>query len=446
VPDKQTFLGVILIIMGVLVYLFSGGPLPQTGQAAQPSSTNTTPPTEPTPQQTEEPGGVIAEPPPTETPTSTPAVRGQFGPNLIADIGGFEAFLASPAQIAPGLGVEEREADGSHVHPVGWREWYHDKNYDDEKSPAPFREGYDPFPLPDGYPQGRNNPRLVMGRPEFTSARDVSDERRVYSGDFAAQFFCFFRTCRGGYYTQINLPENAERCRASVQFQGSVGVNTDLSNPDVYLTMFPFIEISTEPPLRGGRLVHAETWIVTAEDGDQHFYDQWMKLETSFDVPPETESVYLAIGALANFPSQNDMYFDEAVFQCSTSAVATASPEQPVTVTPEPTDIDLLPTPTPRIPVSEVVCEDYGADVSSLNWILSLLPATGALNVRTCPDTSSPANIITSLVMTDNPVVLRLYTPDSANRWVYIYTVRFGEEIEGWAKQIDNGVELARIE
>lgn len=415
---NRTFVGLVLLLLGGLVLLMQPGALTLPPQDISEAAETAT--VQPSPTMT-----IILEEP-------TRQVDLTYGPNLIAERGGFEEFTASAAQISPDLASQDAEPDGSHVHPVGWREWYRDKNYDDTKSQAPFREGADPDQLPEWYPQGRNPPDLLLGRPEFTAARALStadDQRRVFSGEYAAQFFCFFRTCEGGYYTRIVVPPNTERCKAAVQFQASVGTNTDLTNPDAYLTVFPTLEVRSAPPLRTGVTYHQQTFWVTAADGEEHFYDQWQRLEIEFDLPFDVEQVVFVVGAQANFPSQNDMYFDAASFRCMQSL----------------SDVNLLPTPTPRVPNNAAdACRQRGVDVSDDDLILVLNEGIQILNVYQCPGASG--ELAGVLTQTDNPAVLRQYTPNGTDRWVYIYTIRSGEIIEGWVEQIENGVELASVE
>lgn len=425
---NRTFVGIILTLLGALLLLMQPGsvslPLPAE---IPPTNTPQTTTVNPTPTLS-----------PTATPTAQPDPVAAYGPNLIAEWGGFEEFTASPAQISPELLPQDAEPDGSHVHPVGWREWYQDKNYDDPKSPAPFREGFDPTPLPDWYPQGRNAPDLLLGRPEFTAARALSegdDARRVFSGGYAAQFFCFFRTCNGGYYTLVSIPAGVTRCRASVQFQASVGTNTDLSNPDTYLTVFPALQVRSAPPLREGTTYFERTFRVTADHGADHFYDQYQLLEGEFDLPAGVQQVVFAVGAQANFPSQNDMYFDSASFRCQTQLVNPSIPD----------DINALPTPTPRVPASTGTdCRNRGEDTMNNDLILYMQPGIQVLNVHLCPDDASVIEGV--LTQQDNPAVLRQYEDSADERWVYVYTIRTGEIIEGWVKQTEAGVELARVE
>lgn len=304
-----------LVVIGGVLFLpsqpiESGGPVP------------TNPPGSSTP------APVVTPVPSTPNPTVEPGGGQEF--DGFSD--SFEDGFAFNAVSVAG-GLQNPTADPPQLVPVGWSQWHKSLNYENQYSRATFEyaftnsgvavpgqawlafeEKYNVDVVGGVTPEYAQN-----GRPEYTRAcNDEScggqhDPRRVYEGTSAAQFFCFLRTCEGGYYRTLTVEPGAT-CVLSAQFQGTTFFGTETS--DEKLTITPYLAVleGDNAPLRGSDVITEELFIWRQGEPNK-WTDKYTELSIEFTAPTDGR-VTIVIGGRNNYPVQGNFYFDNVEVRC----------------------------------------------------------------------------------------------------------------------------------
>ncbi|NDJ52715.1 MAG: hypothetical protein GYB68_06480, partial [Chloroflexi bacterium] len=182
----------------------------------------------------------------------------------------------------------------------GWEPFYCDTPYTPDKCDAP-RAG------------NGNPPDLKMGRPEYKSSETAG---RVFSGETAQQWFCFYRTCQAGVYQTVDTSPGAT-CEVTAYVQSwssnTGGLTSDLITYDEKINSTWFIKVA----LDGGTNAFSED--VLSSRGFSYWdniYDQYALISFQFEATDALTTVFfenLRIWPVAN----NDNYLDDVSIRCS---------------------------------------------------------------------------------------------------------------------------------
>lgn len=478
-PKKspQRLLKLLLMALVVVAMTACGSPatLPGSTPNAEPTETEVSPvPTEAGPTETTVsplPTGVLPTPTPRVSSEATPQPQPTQPTQTQIEIQAatvftedFEApFIRKRTEDTPAGVLTTAQSDPDHTSPTNGFVWYEDENYY-FKTPSYFKCGEVAPGFADILSGCVTDQFDENGRPEFVVAcqpgRCANDDpSRIYEGDQAAQYFWFLRTGFGGYYFPVNVPQGAQACELSAQFQGTY-FNTPQST-DEYLTIMPSLQVRTAPPLRDGVDIAGEQFVNLPFEGNK-WYDQYHELAIEFDAVPGEQFVIL--GARSNFPSNTNIYWDDVTLECDVAVevvVEQPQPTQPPVVnTPAPTAPPVGPEPgiPSGAPVAlgllsqlDLVVDSFASsplysDVRDMDCRAFNDNSDASVNIRTAigangeflaPSTGNQP--VGSLFGNEEIGVLMIYdAPDNQARWALVYKVEAGIEVGGWSAQFIN--------
>jgi hypothetical protein len=191
-----------------------------------------------------------------------------------------------------------------HYVPVGYEPFYCDEPYMPEKC--------------DAYFQGTKNPiDLKMRRPEWKIAKKTEYPNRVYSGDFASQWFTFSGVHQGGLYTVVDT-EPGWLCEAGGMFQSMNNIEGDIDSEARTEDERANVSYRIQVNKSGKTFFKSEDNLSSRWYGYDDFpYDTWGLVSYQFTTNSTQTTVFFE--SLVLFPVTNsDVYLDSVYMRCAT--------------------------------------------------------------------------------------------------------------------------------
>jgi uncharacterized membrane protein YqjE len=310
----------LFIIMVVIVWSLTACNLTPITPTATPSQDVTV---EPLPTDTPIPPTGVT-PLPTETPdataTTTPVIPvTPTSPNNLLSNPGFEGsyrpVIFGEVNVAP-----------------DWEPFYCDEPYMAEKCPAP-RQG-------DGNPDD-----LLMGRPEFKPIDFINYPDRVWEGELAQTWFCFWRTCNAGVWqTFLTVPGEQYEVGAMVEswYNYDDDIPSDLETVDDWAgsVWWIGIDINSDDGIDNAfdaGLVTCEFPVDPNGSASTNHYDNWVHISCKFTAEGTTATVYYGNSRIWPIVN-NDNYLDGA-YAIQLSGILDDQPTPTPIATPETSEV-----------------------------------------------------------------------------------------------------------